>query len=97
MKLNTWFSLFLIFLGTLVNAQIKNPVKFKFEIKETGDNQYEAVLNATIESGWHVNSKDIPEDTAIPTEYIVSGGNIEKIGSVTEVGKKIEEFSDAEF
>lgn len=95
MKLNTWFSLFLIFLGTLVNAQIKNPVKFKFEIKETGDNQYEAVLNATIESGWHVNSKDIPEDTAIPTEYIVSGGNIEKIGSVTEVGKKIEEFSDA--
>lgn len=87
-------SLFILATG-ISNAQIQNPVKFKFEVKELGDNEFEAVLNTTIESGWHVNSKDIPDDTAIPTEYLISGDNVVKIGKVTEVGKKIEEYSEA--
>ncbi|SHE55265.1 protein-disulfide reductase DsbD family protein [Chryseobacterium takakiae] len=95
MKFKNWFLLILMFLATGINAQIKNPVKFKFTINELGDNQYEAVLNATMESGWHIYSKDIPEDTGIPTEYKVSGKNIELIGKFTEVGKKHEEFSEA--
>ncbi|WP_312173863.1 cytochrome c biogenesis protein CcdA [Chryseobacterium sp.] len=95
MKFKSWFLLVLLFLVTGINAQIKNPVKFKFTINELGDNQYEAVLNATMESGWHIYSKDIPEDTGIPTEYKVSGKNIELIGKFTEVGKKHEEFSEA--
>lgn len=95
MKLRNWFLLMLMFLATAINAQIKNPVKFKFTINELGDNQYEAVLNATMESGWHIYSKDIPEDTGIPTDYKVSGKNIELIGKFTEVGKKHEEFSEA--
>ncbi|GAA5100193.1 cytochrome c biogenesis protein CcdA [Chryseobacterium ginsengisoli] len=95
MKFKSWFLLILLFLATGINAQIKNPVKFKFTINELGDNQYEAVLNATMESGWHIYSKDIPEDTGIPTEYKVSGKNIELIGKFTETGKKHEEFSEA--
>ena len=95
MKFKNWFLLVLMFLATGINAQIKNPVKFKFTINELGDNQYEAVLNATMESGWHIYSKDIPQDTGIPTEYKVSGKNIELIGKFTEVGKKHEEFSEA--
>jgi len=95
MKFKNWFLLVLLFLVTGINAQIKNPVKFKFTINELGDNQYEAVLNATMESGWHIYSKDIPEDTGIPTDYKVSGKNIELIGKFTEVGKKHEEFSEA--
>ncbi|MDN5475782.1 MAG: thioredoxin family protein [Chryseobacterium sp.] len=89
-------SFLLFFFITLgFSAQIKNPVKFKFTINELGNNQYEAVLNATMESGWHIYSKDLPEDTGIPTEYKVSGKNIELIGKFTEVGKKHEEFSEA--
>lgn len=95
MKFKSWFLLVMLFLVTGINAQIKNPVKFKFTINELGHNQYEAVLNATMESGWHIYSKDIPEDTGIPTEYKVSGKNIELIGKFTEVGKKHEEFSEA--
>ncbi|CAA7390339.1 protein-disulfide reductase DsbD family protein [Chryseobacterium fistulae] len=95
MKFRNWFLLILIFLTTVINAQIKNPVKFKFTINDLGNNQYEAVLNATLESGWHIYSRDIPEDTGIPTEYKVSGKNIELIGKFTEVGKKHEEFSEA--
>ncbi|CAD7808928.1 Thiol:disulfide interchange protein DsbD [Chryseobacterium aquaeductus] len=88
------FLLFL-FLTFGFSAQIKNPVKFKFTVNELGNNQYEAVLNATLESGWHIYSRDLPEDTGIPTEYIVSGKNIELIGKFQEVGKKHEEFSEA--
>lgn len=95
MKFRNWFLLILLFLATGINAQIKNPVKFKFTINELGDNQYEAVLNATMESGWHIYSKDLPEDTGIPTSYKVSGKNIELIGKFTETGKKHEEFSEA--
>jgi len=95
MKFKNWFLLILLFLATGINAQIKNPVKFKLTVNELGDNQYEAVLNATMESGWHIYSKDIPEDTGIPTEYKVSGKNIELIGKFTETGKKHEEFSEA--
>ncbi|WP_326981132.1 cytochrome c biogenesis protein CcdA [Chryseobacterium sp. MYb264] len=95
MKFRNWFLLILLFLATGINAQIKNPVKFKFTVNELGNNQYEAVLNATMESGWHIYSRDIPEDTGIPTEYKVSGKNIELIGKFVEVGKKHEEFSEA--
>ena len=95
MKLKSWFLFILLTITTLANAQILNPVKFKFEVKDLGNNQFEAVLNATIDKGWHVNSKDVPEDTAIPTEFKISGSNVVPIGNVTEVGKKIEEFSEA--
>ena len=95
MKFRNWFLLILLFLATGINAQIKNPVKFKFTINDLGNNQYEAVLNATMESGWHIYSKDLPEDTGIPTEYKVTGKNLELIGKFTEVGKKHEEFSEA--
>lgn len=94
-SLNKTFLLFFLVLFVGISAQIKNPVKFKFTVNELGNNQYEAVLNATLESGWHIYSRDIPEDTGIPTEYVVSGKNIELIGKFQEVGKKHEEFSEA--
>lgn len=95
MKFKNWFLLILLFLFTGINAQIKDPVKFKFSVNDLGDNQYEAVLNATLDAGWHIYSRDIPEDTGIPTEYKLSGKNIEIIGKFEEVGKKHKEFSEA--
>lgn len=95
MKFKNWLLLILLFLFTGINAQIKNPVKFKFSVNDLGNNQYEAVLNATLDAGWHLYSRDIPEDTGIPTEYKVSGKNIETIGKFEEVGKKHKEFSEA--
>lgn len=90
-----WFLYVLLFIGTIATAQIKDPAKFKLTVKKLGNEQYEATLTAVLESGWHIYSKDIPEDTGIPTEYVVSGKNIEKIGKFVEVGKKHEEFSEA--
>jgi len=78
-----------------ISAQVKDPVKFQLKINELKNNEYEAVLTANLEKNWHIYSKDIPEDSGIPTEMKVSGKNIELIGKVTEVGKKEDEFSEA--
>ena len=85
-----------IFIITIFNAQIKNPVKFKFDVVSVGNDQYEAVLTGTIEDKWHIYSKDLPPDSGIPTEFkITSKEGIQLIGKVTEVGKKHDEFSEA--
>ena len=83
------------FLSIGISAQVKDPVKFQLKINELKNNEYEAVLTANLEKNWHIYSKDIPEDSGIPTEMRVSGKNIELIGKVTEVGKKEDEFSEA--
>jgi len=78
-----------------LNFCLKDPVKFKLEVNKLGENEYEAILVGKLENGWHIYSKDIPEDSGIPTEMRLLGKNIEPIGKVTEVGKKIDEFSEA--
>ena len=89
------FVLIFAFLSIGISAQVKDPVKFQLKINELKNNEYEAVLTAHLEKNWHIYSKDIPEDSGIPTEIKVSGKNIELIGKVTEVGKKEDEFSEA--
>ena len=83
------------FLSIGISAQVKDPVKFQLKINELKNNEYEAVLTAHLEKNWHIYSKDIPEDSGIPTEMRVSGKNIELIGKVMEAGKKEDEFSEA--
>ena len=84
-----------VLLSIGISAQVKDPVKFQLKINELKNNEYEAVLTAHLEKNWHIYSKDIPEDSGIPTEMKVSGKNIELVGKVTEAGKKEDEFSEA--
>ena len=83
------------FIFGLSSAQIKNPVKFKYDVNELSNGEFEAVLTATLENGWHIYSKDLPEDSGIPTEMKISGDNIVPIGGTVEVGQKHNEFSEA--
>lgn len=77
-------------------SQIKNPVKFKFDVKPVEKGEYEAVLTGTIEDKWHIYSQDLPQDSGIPTEFKVSSKDgIQLIGKVQEIGKKHDEFSEA--
>lgn len=88
-------ALLLILLSISLTGQIKNPVKFSYDVKELSDGMYEAVLTAKMEKGWHIYSKDIPEDSGIPTAMKLSGKNIQPVGKMQEAGKKISEFSEA--
>ena len=96
MKFKNWFFLLIVFLFQGLNAQIKDPVKLKYNINSLSNNEYEAVLTATIDKNWHIYSKDLPPDSGIPTEMKLSSKEgIDLIGKVVEVGKKHDEFSEA--
>ncbi|WP_313717116.1 protein-disulfide reductase DsbD domain-containing protein, partial [Kaistella carnis] len=96
MKFKNWLILMVLFLFQGITAQIKDPVKFKYNINTLPNNEYEAVLTATIEKNWHIYSQDLPEDSGIPTEMKLSSKEgINLIGKVQEVGKKHDEFSEA--
>ncbi|QBO57428.1 Thiol:disulfide interchange protein DsbD [Chryseobacterium salivictor] len=96
MKFKNWFILIVLFLFQGISAQIKDPVKFKYQINSLPNNEYEAVLTATIDKNWHIYSKDLPPDSGIPTEMKLSSKDgINLIGKVAEVGKKHDEFSEA--
>ena len=96
MKFKNWFILIVLFLFQGISAQIKDPVKFKYQINSLANNEYEAVLTASIDKNWHIYSQDLPEDSGIPTEMKLSSKDgITLIGKVQEVGKKHDEFSEA--
>ncbi|AZZ59064.1 protein-disulfide reductase DsbD family protein [Riemerella anatipestifer] len=95
MKLRHLLLLWWTMLAVNFSAQIKDPVKFKLKVNELSNQEYEAVLTATLENGWHIYSKDLPEDSGIPTEMKVSGANIIPVGKIVEIGKKHDEFSEA--
>ncbi|QDP85624.1 protein-disulfide reductase [Chryseobacterium sp. SNU WT5] len=96
MKFKNWFLLILLFLFQGITAQIKDPVKFKYNVNALANNEYEAVLTASIDKNWHIYSKDLPPDSGIPTEMkLTSKEGIDLIGKVQELGKKHDEFSEA--
>lgn len=95
MKFRSWFILILTLFFTAFSAQIKDPVKFKYDIKPLANGEYEAILTATMESGWHIYSKDLPPDSGIPTEMKIAGENILPVGGTVEVRKKHDEYSEA--
>ncbi|MBS1571838.1 MAG: thioredoxin family protein [Bacteroidetes bacterium] len=96
MKMKQFFILILSFCFSLVLSQTKDPVKLSYKVNDLGDNQYEAVLTANIDKGFHINSKDNSPDTVIPTEMkVTSKEGIVPIGGIVEVGKLHKEFSEA--
>lgn len=90
--------LLLLFIAvtSLFSAQIQKHVTIKYDVKSLPNNEYEAVITANIDKGWHIYSKDIdPESGAIPTEIKITSKDIELIGKATETGKKETSFSEA--
>jgi thiol:disulfide interchange protein DsbD len=88
--------LFFAVVSQLFFSQIEKHVKLNYDIKSIGENQYEAIITAKIDNGWHIYSKDIdPEVGAIPTEIKIISKDIELIGKATESGKKETSYSEA--
>ena len=59
---------FLLLAGSLT-AQVKNPVKWKIDIKESGNNAYDLIFNATIGEGWHLYDLGPYTDGPNPTQF----------------------------
>jgi len=62
------FSLFIGFIAN-VNAQIHDPVKWKTSVEKVSETEYDLIIKATIDSGWHLYSQNVPEGGPIPTSF----------------------------
>lgn len=85
------FSLLLLSLVVYtLQAQIKDPVKFKTELKTLSDTEAEVVFTATIDQGWHVYSTELGDGGPISATFNVDKkSGVELVGKLNAVGKEI--------
>ncbi|WP_027137388.1 protein-disulfide reductase DsbD domain-containing protein [Gaetbulibacter saemankumensis] len=78
--------LMLAFLAfSIGQAQILDPVTWSTSVNKIADTEYELVITAGIEPGWHLYSQNVPEDGPIATSFTFEGnGKYLKKGNTTE-------------
>ncbi len=63
-----------LFLGLFISisayGQILNPVKWSFETRSTGENEFELVFEARMDKDWALYSQFVEEGGPIPTEFV---------------------------
>jgi thiol:disulfide interchange protein len=67
-----FLSLTILMSALLANAQVLEPVKWRFSVKAINDNTLEVVAQASIEKGWHAYAVDIPDGGPIATSLILA-------------------------
>ena len=86
-------SLLLSFVVCVLQAQIKDPVKFKTEFNTLSDTEAEIVFTAAIDKGWHVYSTELGDGGSIPATFNVDKtSGIELLGKLKPVGKEVATF-----
>ena len=79
------------------SSGIKEPVKWSFEATKIGENEYELIISANIEKGWHVYSQDLErQDGPVATEvnFFNPDSNFTLNGKTIEEGDLIDEYDE---
>lgn len=72
--------LFITLISCIIgNSQIFNPVKWETSVEKLSETEYKLITKATIESGWHLYSQNVPEDGPIPTSFTYKNNNTDFI------------------
>lgn len=80
---------------TIVGAQVKNPVDFKYEAKPK-EGGYEVVITASVKKPWHIYSQNTGKSGPVPTEIkFASNPLIKLIGKPKETGKLEKVYDNA--
>jgi len=75
------------------NAKIFDPVKWSYSSEKINDKEFDLLITAKIEKGWHLYSQFIEEGGPIPTSFKFNPSAAYKlIGKVTESPKPITAF-----
>lgn len=90
------FSIFFLFLAFLftANSQILQPVKWSFDTKKISNEEFELILKASIDKGWHMYGTDIPEKGPIPTSFKFNSSEDYELVGKLETPKPIEEYDN---
>jgi thiol:disulfide interchange protein DsbD len=73
----------------------EDPVQWTQEFEKTGTSEYELIIKASIQEGWHVYSQFTAEGGSLPSEftYVNEGTDYELIGGTTE-SETLKVYSD---
>ena len=95
MKFISKLFVFIFLIGSVTNAQIHNPVSWETSVEKINDSDYNLVITAGIETGWHLYSQNVPEGGPIPTsiKIVVDESKYQLIGSPQE-GQGHEEYDN---
>jgi thiol:disulfide interchange protein DsbD len=95
MKKIILITLFSLGLVTL-NAQVQNPVKWKYEAKKIGP-VYNVIITATVDKHWHIYSQNTGKNGPVPTTITFKTNPlVTLVGKVKEAGK-LEKIYDKNF
>lgn len=87
------FSILLLLLAVVAQAQIQEPVKFKSELKTLSADEVEIIFTGAIDKGWHVYSTDLGDGGPISATFnIEKVSGAELVGKLKPVGKEISAF-----
>ena len=87
-------SLFIfIFLVSFAKAQILDPVKYSTSVEKISDSDFNLVIKASIEEGWHLYSQNVPEDGPIATTIYLK----DSVNTFQLIGLPIEEKGHTSF
>ena len=77
-----------LFILSSTFAQIFEPVKWTFELKNTSKTTAEVVIKANIDAGWHLYGLDIPDNGPRPTTITFESiKNAKKVGKLVGLSK----------
>jgi thiol:disulfide interchange protein DsbD len=88
------FGLFVLLLAiSTANAQILDPVKYSTSVDKISDSDFNLVITATIDEGWHLYSQNVPEDGPIATTIYLK----DSVNTYQLIGLPIEEKGHTSF
>ena len=93
MKKLLYFLLLFTVFNTTLNGQILEPVKWSTTVEKVSDSDFDLVIKATIDKGWHLYAQSIPDDGPIPTTFSFQQQEdiFQLVGNPTEE-KGVEDF-----
>jgi len=78
-------------------GQIYEPIKWKHELKITGEGTANVIINATIDEGWHLYGLNLPKNGPRATSIVFESlGNAKKVGDLQAPSKLLKAY-DANF
>lgn len=97
MKRKILLSLLVLISTTALFSQIFEPIKWSFELKNTGKNSADIILKASIDNNWHLYGMEIPKDGPRPTTFVFESVQNAKLEGKVQSQSKLKEVYDPNF
>lgn len=85
--------LLIFVISSNLHSQIHDPISWKTSVEKITAKEYNLTVSATIDSGWHLYSQNVPKDGPIPSTFIFEKSNDYKLVGVPteEVGQTVDD------